>query len=145
MSTIRSPLSSWLITFNFLFNTDCFSSTFHLSCTRLFTFASLTRFGNKSQCPVITQGDQKVSVHLMFVLQSSGAQRLFDHSVYQQRSQSTYVTVALTVTTLAASLQHETTAARDKSKRVKPKNITYRLCRIALNRKISRIAYAESR
>jgi len=27
------------------------------------------------------QGDQKVSVHLMITIQSSGAQRLFDHSV----------------------------------------------------------------
>jgi len=27
-------------------------------------------------------GDQKVSVHLTSVLQSSGAQRLFDHPVY---------------------------------------------------------------
>jgi hypothetical protein len=29
------------------------------------------------------QGDQKVSVQLTIVLQSSGAQRLFDHPVYQ--------------------------------------------------------------
>ena len=28
------------------------------------------------------QGDQKVSVHLMITIQSSGAQKLFDHSVY---------------------------------------------------------------
>jgi hypothetical protein len=28
------------------------------------------------------QGDQKVSVHLMITIQSSGAQRLFDHPVY---------------------------------------------------------------
>jgi len=28
------------------------------------------------------QSDQKVSVHLMFTIQSSGAQRLFDHPVY---------------------------------------------------------------
>jgi len=28
------------------------------------------------------QGDQKVSVHLTITVQSSGAQRLFDHSVY---------------------------------------------------------------
>jgi len=29
----------------------------------------------------IVQGDQKVSVHLMIRVQSSGAQRLFDHPV----------------------------------------------------------------
>jgi hypothetical protein len=28
------------------------------------------------------QGDQEVSVHLIITIQSSGAQRLFDHSVY---------------------------------------------------------------
>jgi hypothetical protein len=28
------------------------------------------------------QGDQKVSVHLTITVQSSGAQRLFDHSVF---------------------------------------------------------------
>jgi len=28
------------------------------------------------------QGDQKVSVHLMITIQSSGVQRLFDHPVY---------------------------------------------------------------
>jgi len=28
-----------------------------------------------------TQGDQKVSVHLMITIQSSGAQRIFDHSI----------------------------------------------------------------
>jgi hypothetical protein len=30
------------------------------------------------------QGDQKVSVHLMITVQSSGAQRLFDHPVQMQ-------------------------------------------------------------
>jgi len=30
---------------------------------------------------IFLQGDQKVSVHLMIVLQSSDAQRLFDHPV----------------------------------------------------------------
>jgi len=29
----------------------------------------------------VTQGDQKVSVHLMITIQKSGAQRLFDHPV----------------------------------------------------------------
>ena len=28
------------------------------------------------------QGDQKVSVHLMIIIQKAGAQRLFDHPVY---------------------------------------------------------------
>jgi hypothetical protein len=31
---------------------------------------------------VCVQGDQKVSVHLMITIQSSGAQRIFYHSVY---------------------------------------------------------------
>jgi hypothetical protein len=30
---------------------------------------------------VLVQGDQKVSVHLMVIIQSSDAQRLFDHHV----------------------------------------------------------------
>jgi len=34
--------------------------------------------GNRS---VVTQGNQKVSVHLTITVQSSGAQRLFDHPV----------------------------------------------------------------
>ena len=31
---------------------------------------------------VYMHGDQKVSVHLLITIQKSGAQRLFDHSVY---------------------------------------------------------------
>jgi hypothetical protein len=34
------------------------------------------------------QGDQKVSVHLMITVQSSGAQRLFDHHVFYNLSWS---------------------------------------------------------
>jgi len=30
----------------------------------------------------LIQGDQKVSMHLMITIQSSGAQRLFDHPVF---------------------------------------------------------------
>jgi hypothetical protein len=33
-------------------------------------------------CEAQVQGDQKVSVHLTITVQSSGAQRLFDHPVY---------------------------------------------------------------
>jgi len=36
----------------------------------------------------IIQGDQKVSVHLMITIQSSGAHRLFDHPVYQVHTTS---------------------------------------------------------
>jgi hypothetical protein len=34
---------------------------------------------------VLVQGDQKISVRLMITVQSSGAQRLFDHPIYLTR------------------------------------------------------------
>jgi len=43
------------------------------------------KYKNSSvQCALrhgLTQGDQKVSVHLMITVQSSGAQRLFDYLI----------------------------------------------------------------
>jgi hypothetical protein len=33
----------------------------------------------------VVQGDQKVCMHLMITIQSSGLQRLFDQSVYSHR------------------------------------------------------------
>ena len=49
---------------------------------RRYSCSSCQRFiCNLHRRDEIIQGDQKASVHLMITIQSSGAQRLFDHSV----------------------------------------------------------------
>jgi len=48
---------------------------------------------------IYIQGDQKVSVHLMITIQSSGAQRFFDHPEYIhiQGDQKVFVHLIITI------------------------------------------------
>ena len=56
----------------------------HLYVSLEYSFSNLKIHDSPINFSIKLQGDQKVSVHLTITVQSSGAQRLFDHPVYHK-------------------------------------------------------------
>ena len=74
--------------FSYKFTPDCMYSIQSVTCYFATQVTDSTPVLPTPQChytvPLVNiQSDQKVSVHLMITIQSSGAQRLFDHPVLQ--------------------------------------------------------------